>query len=308
MRIRVTVALLALAPVLIGASEPIKLQPSSQWAVDYAQNSCRLVRTFGQGDDQTKLVLESVAPGNLVMVVTGRSLATRAGAEDIEARLLPVEDVPFEGTAHNAEAGDPPVLWTYVPVLQFDPQDPPASLLDVKPKSVPNSGVRPAALNLAKRAALQAERQALLEKANELEIIAPHERPVILETASMAAPMKIFDQCDRDLLHDLGLDPAVQDKVVRPLWAPDLTRWLNSNSYPLAVLPMTRESRVSVRLLVDAAGKVTNCTTLSEIDAPELKKAVCDGLSRAHFRPAELGDGAKVPSYFVVDVQFRLMG
>jgi protein TonB len=64
---------------------------------------------------------------------------------------------------------------------------------------------------------------------------------------------------------------------------------------------------VSVRLLVDASGKVTNCTSLSHFDAPEFNKVVCEKFkARARFEPAELADGTKVPSYYVNRVIFKM--
>lgn len=38
------------------------LEPTTPWDVDYADNSCRLIRIFGTGKDALKLVFEQVAP------------------------------------------------------------------------------------------------------------------------------------------------------------------------------------------------------------------------------------------------------
>lgn len=290
----------------MGASEPLRLQPSSQWVVDYADNSCRLIRMFGEGDNQTKLALESIAPGNMTMVVFGKPIRSPFGEGDVSARLVPVEEGAFVGSAEKAENGEPAAFWTRVPLLQFDPQDLPDFLLDAKDKPPPRSKTRPAAIDFARRSALEAERQTLLSKATEIEIMAQHAPPVILETGSMAAPMKAFDQCERDLLHDLGLDPEVQDKIARPLWVPDITRWISGYDYPRNMAMLGDESKVSVRLIVDAAGKVTKCTALSDYNAPEFNTAVCNALSRAIFQPAELADGTKVPSYYTAPVIFRM--
>jgi len=63
---------LAVAPSLIAAAEPVRLQPSSPWVVDYAENSCRLIRDFGEGKDKTKLAFESESPGEVDMLAIGR--------------------------------------------------------------------------------------------------------------------------------------------------------------------------------------------------------------------------------------------
>ena len=92
MRIKAIVALVSLSPLLIGASEPLRLQPATPWGVDYAENSCRLVRTFGQGDDQTQVVLESIAPGQMSMMAIGNH-AMAGIADDLPVHThAPVED------------------------------------------------------------------------------------------------------------------------------------------------------------------------------------------------------------------------
>jgi protein TonB len=73
------------------------------------------------------------------------------------------------------------------------------------------------------------------------------------------------------------------------------------------MLVLSRESVVKVRVLVDATGHVTKCTSLSHFNAPEFNKITCEKFSaRARFEPAELADGTKVPSYYVNKVHFRI--
>ena len=68
-----------------------------------------------------------------------------------------------------------------------------------------------------------------------------------------------------------------------------------------------QESEVKARLLVDAAGRVTKCTSLSRYQSAEFKKIVCDAFTkRAKVEPAELADGTKVPSYYNVHVHFQI--
>jgi len=98
-----------------------------------------------------------------------------------------------------------------------------------------------------------------------------------------------------------------QDQIVRPVWSPDVFRWFSSRDYPTAMLVESKISEVKVRLLVDAAGKVTQCTSLSNFDAPTFNRVVCDTfMKRAKFQPAELADGTKVPSYYINRVLFKI--
>jgi protein TonB len=117
----------------------------------------------------------------------------------------------------------------------------------------------------------------------------------------------LFDQCDRDSLRDWGVDPDVDDKIAKPVWAPDPSRWFSTADYPADMVNRLKESEVRVRLLVDAAGRVTKCTSLSHFDEPQFNRIVCDKfIKRARFEPAELADGTKVPSYYINRVVFRI--
>lgn len=220
MRFSCLFACVAIAPLPIAAAEPVRLQPSSQWIVDYADNSCRLVRTFGEGEAKTILLFE----------------------------------------------------------------------------------------NLAERATRKLQRQQFAEKATQLEIQTRRNRPVILETGSMGGPIRSFDKCSRNSLKDWGVDPDLEDKIVRPVWAPGgIAKWFSTDDYPRKMLMQGRESDVKIRLLVDASGKVSKCTSLSHYDSPEFNQITCNLIvKRAKIEPAELADGTKVPSYATLRIRWEM--
>jgi len=314
MRLTSILACAALAPLLVAASEPKRLQPSSRWVLDYAPDSCRLIRMFGEGADQTRLILESVAPGDLTMVVLGKPVRASADDKKISARFLPLQQTGFFGAAQRSEDNQAAVLWGSVPlaakIVVDDKQVPPA-MLDAmrKARALAHSGVRPPAVDAAQHAKIRTEEDVLEAGTTALEIKASGHAPVILETGSLKDAMKMFEQCDRDLLKDLGLDPDVQDRIARPAWAPNPASWFTAKIYPRSSLLKGEEVSVLIRLLVDASGRVTKCTSLSQFDAPEFKKAVCDAATKyAIFQPAELADGTRVPSYFINRIQFRIAG
>jgi protein TonB len=73
------------------------------------------------------------------------------------------------------------------------------------------------------------------------------------------------------------------------------------------MLKSGEQSDVKVRLLVDASGRVTKCTSLSHFKAPEFNQVVCANFTkRARFEPAELADGTKVPSYYATQIHWRI--
>ena len=304
MRLRSFLTCVAVAPWLMAANQPpLRLQPSSQWVLDYAQNSCRLVRNFGTGKDATKLGFESTAPGETEMMVIGKPLDT--DQDEISARFLPVGGKPFRGRLrHTADSHEPGGIFDRPHLVSdewFEKHE-----LELKSRGV-RRGVRPPPDDPAERANGHAARLAFAAAATELEVDTGRRRPIILETGSLGDAIKSFDECSRDSLRDWGVDPDLEDKIVRPVWAADPGKWFGPEDYPPELVRAGAESEIDVRLLVDASGRVTKCTSLTHFDEPKFEKIVCDKfMQRASFQPAELADGTKVPSYYINRVIFRI--
>jgi hypothetical protein len=304
MRLRSVVACGGLAPLLIAAAQPVRLQPSSPWIVDYGDNSCRLIRRFGEGKTETRLVLESAAPGQMDMLVTGKPVETFY--ELVPARFLPVGGQTFDGrVAETVTNGIPAILWSST--IRMLPDSVYEQYRKKAEQRRLDAAVRPPPIDLAEKAAMKLERQKFAAAANELEVQSRRNRPVILETGPLGAAIKTFDQCGEDSLKAWGIDPALEEKIVRPVWALNPGGWLFAKDYPSNMLFLGKESEVSVRLLIDATGKVTKCTSLSHFADKEFNRITCDLIvERARFAPAELADGTKVPSYVTRRVRFQI--
>jgi TonB family protein len=303
MRFRSLLALAAVTPVLIAAAEPGRLKPSSPWVLNYAEDSCRLIRTFGEGTTKTVFQLESAAPDEMDMLLVGKPLAT--GADEVAARFLPVGGKPIKGTvAHTTQSGEPAILWKTISLLPDEVQE---RLEKEFHEKGFRPGVRPPPSDLAEIASVKAQHLEFAGKITEIEIQTRRNRPVIIETGPLGAPIKLFDQCGQDSLRDWGVDPDLEAKIVRRAWPLAVNRWFYTNDYPEAMIRQGKESVVKIRLLVDASGKVTKCTSLSHFDEPQFNQVVCAGImKRAKFAPAELADGTKAPSYYINNVVFRL--
>jgi hypothetical protein len=303
MRFRSAIASLALASVLIGAAQPVRLKPTSKWVIDHPENSCRLSRSFGDGKDRTVVVFEAVGPDEMDMLVVGKPLDSwRVG---VPAKFLPVQSKGFIGKpATSARNGDPALLWSHVPMLSD------ATVERLRRRDAakhPQPGVRPPPANLIEQATLHVEREQFAGAANALEIEVRREKPLVLDTGSLAEPVKSFDQCIRESLRAWGADPDLEDKITRRPWPIDRAHWLTADDYPERMVSTHNEAEVSFRLLVDATGKVTKCTSLSHFRHKEFDEVVCVKLTqRARFAPAELADGTKVPSYYINRVVFEL--
>ena len=269
--------------------------------VDYGENSCRLARTFGDGDNLVLLNFESEAPGQVDMFVMGKPLDSNA--EEVSGRFLPVQGKPMKGrTAESPKGGV--VLWPRVSLLPDDVIEK-YEERDKYPASKP--GVRPPPIDLAEKAETKARHLEFAALVTELEVDVRRSHPLILETGSLGDAIKTFDECGRVSLRDWGVDPDVDDKIVRRPWSPNVRGWFTPIDYPPGMAIRGQESDVKVRLLVDANGKVTKCTSLSHFKEKSFNEVVCDKfMKRAHFEPAELADGTKVPSFYVNHVIFRM--
>jgi len=271
--------------------------------LDYAENSCRLIRQFGEGKTTTKLAFESPAPGEWDMLVIGKSLSTYE--QTVTARFLPMGKKTFDGTvARTVTDQDPAILWPHPQLL-------PDELItkheaEGKERGK-NPGVRPPAINIAERDDDKRQGQAFAAATTELEIDTRRNHPVILETGSLGEAIKALDQCGKDSLKDWGVDPDLEDKIARDVWSTNASQWLFASDYPTDMLRRGKESEVDVRLLIDASGRITKCTSLSHFEDKEFNQITCARITeRARFEPAELADGTKVPSYYTRTVRFRI--
>ena len=68
------------------AREVRHLQPSGKWIVDYAVDSCRLARNFGDGDRQVALLVDQFEPGDWLRIkFAGKPIKPRAVMRPIKA-------------------------------------------------------------------------------------------------------------------------------------------------------------------------------------------------------------------------------
>jgi hypothetical protein len=302
MNIRIFFACLGASLLLAAAPQSPRLEPSSNWVLEYADDSCRLQRTFGEGDNRVVLLFESSAPRQMSMVAVGWPL--RTDLSEIPVRFLPLQQLLlYTRPAKSAADGREPAL--VAPGVPFLPDDLREKL---STQARASRGARPPPVDLDDRAVRIAARSEFASSATGIEISPHRNRPVVLATGSLGEPIRMLDECARESLRDWGIDPDLEDRIARGLWAPDASRWLGPNDYPQRMVSEEKESEVKARLLVDASGRVSGCTGLSHFKDPEFNKVVCEKLRvRARFLPAELADGTKVPSYYVLRISFVLM-
>lgn len=73
------------------AAEPLRPAPSSNWHVNYAEDSCRLARSFRTGEEEVTLVLDRFRPGPKVrMTLVGSLVEVGNDVRKIILRFGPI--------------------------------------------------------------------------------------------------------------------------------------------------------------------------------------------------------------------------
>jgi hypothetical protein len=286
-------------PTTASARTPTTLAPLQPWNLHYAENSCQLIRTFGDPARPTTLVLERIAPdASMSLMVFGGGLSAKMGTGKGEAAFLPFDDHSFDhgDIAETVDARSTAILWSRIDLLPGWEKD----ATSRKPR-------KDESRDPARRVAMLAHEDATAARITGLRIKEPLGRSTVLKTGALSRANAMMRECAREQMVSWGLDPAVQDRIVRPARSErDLARYFSSADYPRRALVQGQQSVISARLIVDAEGKATRCTSLTKFSAEGFAEVACRNLSSATFRPAELADGSKVPSYTIANVRFQM--
>jgi len=278
--------------------EPRRLEPTSKWVLDYANERCTLLRNFGQGDKAVLLRMDSFGSrGNFRVTLSGKDVPRSSTPDSRGSFYFPGDRDSGEARMLHGTLGK-----DQVPAVSFN--------LDFWPKPAPSD---------AQIEKLSPDKRALIGAAIET----PHpefERAVDLigvrfgqglrielHTGSMGEPLAAMRTCIDDLYKSWGVDPA-QQKALSALAVP-LPKTVKhvQNEYPLHQLASGANAYVPVRLMVDASGQATSCVVQSaDVDA-DFKHAVCANL-QGSFKPALDGDGKPVPSMFHTAVIYLVNG
>jgi hypothetical protein len=276
------------------SKKPLVLNPSSAWYVNYANDSCRLGRQFGAGDDMVYAFFDRYGPGEYFrLTLVGKPVrppvqkaeaAIRFGPEEQEQKLY-----FMEGSLDK------------VPALLFG-----------SGRVAPPSDAEQAAID--KRNAddewidLAPVSDVRLKAIKYLTIGKPLRRSVTLETGSMRAAFAATDKCINNLMTTWGIDVEKHKNLKRPATPKQSPgRWVVSSDYPLNMLSAGQPAVVEFRLSVGADGIPTACHIQSTTRPKEFDDAVCKSvMRRARFDPALDAQGQPLASYYRNTVRFQI--
>jgi TonB family protein len=287
---------LSLQAMPADARETRRLAPASKWVVNYAEDSCRLGRKFGEGDRQVILLLDQFEPGDwFKMMFVGKSIEARSSAS--------IEGILRWGPSESEEE---------ISGVSGMTGDLPTFLLDSTQRLAPLTEGEKRERRQTERVGLPYEPAAISpareKAATMVELRKALRFDLVLETGPMDRPLAELRKCSWDTVAGWGLDVAEQKGRTRkpfPRQAP--SRWFDPSDYPEAMRKGGYEGIVNFRVMVDPDGRPTSCHIQTSTRPKEFDDLVCKSvMKRALFSPALDAQGRPVRSFWRQTVNFRL--
>lgn len=296
--------LLALPTALHAQAKPaVMLQPSSPWNVHYADDSCRLGRTFADGDGQAVFYIDQFAPGPMMNVlVASKSFRGYAGNKVI-ARFGPSGGERTINPVMDAEFGK---IGPAIMVNSFGLFEGGVSGAALKEQTEDQSA--PAATDDTVLVEPQAATPQQAQAITWFEVQRGSRQPVRFALGPMREPMAALQTCTEELLTHWGIDVAAHRTLTKPpVPSQNPGSWVSSDDYPMHLLDRGVQGIIQFRLLIDADGKVGACHIQQSTRPAEFDKKVCDIMSRrARFDPALDAQGRPIKSYWRSTFRFAI--
>ena len=276
---------------------PVVLAPSSAWALEYSDDSCRVARSFGEGEQLTVLHMTQFEPDHSFMLaVAGGGLDRNIRADRAQIQFGPVHERLTEKEPHPGTIGKfaPGLIFADISVRQTELP---------KPSSRRKDQARIA--NFVPVDPITPEDEAKVEW---IEIAVRDQPHVRLATGPMGDLFTSLNTCSEELLTHWGLDlerhRTISRKVV-PKQSP--AQWISTNDYPSEAWRRGEQAIVYFRLMVDESGRPYSCYIQQSGYSAGFDEAVCNSMMRrARFEPALDGEGKPIKSYFRTAVRFDI--
>lgn len=281
--IAITSQFSSVAPAM-GQDDRMVYEPTSQWTLDFAEDSCALRRTFSRDGDEVFFELRGFAPNEIFRALilsqnirfTDRSSTFAYEPVQGEQGKYPAAPVTVEGWQSGIYLRVP------TPSLASDPSN----------------------TKVAKSPEVRSE----LERAiTNIYIGNSYHSNVSLQTGRMDLAMEVMKACLDDLVSQWGLDPEIQNTLLRSAQPNNLRQTVNKFRYPAGMKVRNKQTVLFARVLVDAEGNVTDCRVLENISDEQFATAACQNLvSELQYDPALDREGNPVDSFHVPTIIFGL--
>ncbi len=282
------------------ANEPVVLSPSSQWHLDYAEDRCKLMRVFGEGDDKSVILLEQLSPSShLELTVAGKPFRTMRDRQEISVQMGPGHPA-FERSFQRGSFA------SYKPALIF------GHLSPLHPFAVAGEDPEMNEIAAAEKAW---HPSGVLVPANGAEIdwieLRQRKQVIRLDTGNLENAFTAMNTCTDHLLKSWGVDAEEFASVTQK------AEWTNlqdvaeriQRRYPSRALNRGSQANFRMRLFIDESGRVTDCKLLELTEGENFDNTPCAIMvEHARFKPARNADGTAVNSYDMVTVRYVMGG
>lgn len=272
-----------------------ELEPNTNWNVDFADERCRLTRTFGKGRDEHALIIEQRGPSStFAMTVAGRLLGRFKNGSPSRLQFS-ADEKAYEVSGLKGEMPifGPSAIFSSV-VISTDLSARPAveQASDISPKVT--RGIPTLAL----------------EKPSRTDFIAieQHGRRIVLKTGELASAFKVMNSCTESLVREWGFDIETQRSVVSGPTIPDVAKLAKNlaETYTGEALSRGEQGVMSLRLTVETDGSASECIVGNLTKNRSLKTQVCKFVRAIDLEPARGDDGNPMRSFYLTQIVYRM--
>jgi hypothetical protein len=258
--------------------------PTDPWAMDHANDGCRLTRNFSDGRSQLTLAFErfTLEPTLRLRLTTNalRPFPPKGAAEFQYDDAMPRTSELLTAVLIHGGA-------TFrLPAASLIPSE------DLQ-RASPTAALKSALPDL-----LKSETE-IAEHVSAITISKGFQKTIVIDLGSMVQPVKAMQQCANDLVAGWGVDISrllTQSRPATP--ANEVFNWVTPDDYPANMAMFGFGGLVRARLIVDADGTISKCM-VDTTKQGQLQQLVCDNLlKRAKFTAALDADGKPFRSYW----------
>ncbi|GGD53626.1 hypothetical protein GRI62_04655 [Erythrobacter arachoides] len=241
----------------------LSLQPSTPWNVDYAQNSCAIMRGFGPDDQRVLFELRQFVPGGPYrLMVASEHLGSARG--DPVVTMTPGETRPLSDARRLRANGMRGVAATLRTSSEPALPDETGELVQVED-----------AINV--------------EATRAMTFHDTFDRDVALALGDLAPAMEAMRVCLDDLVTELGFDPTALRNVAQAAAPLDQARWARevSQHFPTAALRAGRDARITASTIVNPQGRIVRCAATNALGDEDFEAVACAAMMEyARLTPA----------------------
>ena len=273
------------------SAQEVVLAPSGPWLLDMAEDKCRIVRPFGEGENRHVLYFEQYEPSKaFVWLAAGPSISQFRKGREIEYKFGPNGEEGTTGFGH-VNFGNYGAAVSTIGLIT-------STLTRVKMSGFPAGQVPQPSTAPADRTQAKAIESLTLSQRKRDD--------VVFQLESLDRIFDAMDACTADLVQSWGLDAEAIGSAQSGVVSTNLgkvAKELQAN-FPEGTA-LGEMAIVSARIIVKSDGKIGDCKIVKRSVAKsyDLQKLVCDLIrEEASFEPAIGADGAPIDGFFMYNI------